>query len=77
LSFRLRRTRFRGVYRASIGYLVPYADEHGRDRPREFDTLAQAHDFKRTLRIAHAARSEIASGSITRGGDEYGGGGNT
>jgi hypothetical protein len=69
LSFKLRRTR----YRSGPRYIVPYTDEHGRDRPREFETLAQAHEFTRALRIAHQARQEIASGSITRGADQGGG----
>jgi hypothetical protein len=76
LSFRLSRTRYRGVYRSGSRYIVPYTDEHGRDRPRDFDTLSQAHEFKRALRIAHQARREVASGSIMRGADKAGGSGN-
>ena len=56
LSFKLQRTRYRGVYRSGARYIVPYTDEHGRDRPRDFDTLGEAHAFKRALRIAHAQR---------------------
>jgi hypothetical protein len=58
LSFKLRRTRYRGVYRSGARYIVPYTDEHGRDRSRDFDTLAEAQEFKRALRIARAARRE-------------------
>jgi hypothetical protein len=75
LSFKLSRTRYRGVYRSGSRFIVPYTDEHGRDRPRDFDTLAQAHQFKRALRIAHRARSEVASGSMTGGWDNTLGGG--
>ena len=63
LSYRLSRTRYRGVYRTATGYIVPCTDEHGRDRAREFDTLAQAHEFKRSLRdrtSKHGARSPPA-----------------
>ncbi len=72
LSYRLSRTRYRGVFRTPTRYIVPYIDEHGRDRPREFDTLAQAHEFKRSLRIAQQARREVASVSINRGAAESG-----
>jgi len=67
LSFKLQRTRYRGVYRNGSRYVVPYSDEHGRDRPRDFDTLAEAHEFKRAVRIAHERRHEVASGSIFGG----------
>jgi len=74
LSFKLRRTRYRGVYRASIGYIVPYTDEHGRDRPREFDTLAQAREFKTGLRLTEKAQRSIDGATIARGGENrYGG----
>ena len=59
LSFKFSRTRYRGVYRSGPRYIVPYTDEHGRDRPRDFDTLAQAHQFRRALRIAHARRERM------------------
>ena len=39
LSFKLARTRHRGVYHADHRYIVPYSDDFGRDRHREFDTL--------------------------------------
>jgi hypothetical protein len=73
LSYKLSRTRHRGVYRTGSRYIVPYTDEHGRDRPRDFDTLSQAHEFKRALRIAHQARHEVASGSNMTGADKAGG----
>jgi hypothetical protein len=61
LSYKLSRTRYRGVYRSGSRYIVPYTDEHGRDRPRDFDTLAEAHQFKRALCIAHRAQTGVMS----------------
>jgi class 3 adenylate cyclase len=51
LSFRLRRTRYRGVYRSGSRYVVPFVDELGADRRREFDTVAQARDFRAAVHI--------------------------
>ena len=70
LSFKLPRTRHRGVYHADHRYIVPYSDDHSRDRHREFDTLSEAHDFKTALRLTEQARSIIESGSMTKGGEE-------
>ena len=70
LSFKLPRTRHRGVYHADHRYIVPYIDDHSRDRHREFDTLSEAHDFKTALRLTEQARSIIESGSMTKGGEE-------
>jgi class 3 adenylate cyclase len=72
LSYKLSRTRHRGVYRTGSRYIVPYTDEHGRDRTRDLDTLSQAHQFKRALRIAHQARREVAPGSNMTGGENFG-----
>ena len=56
LSFKLARTRHRGVYHADHRYIVPYIDDHDRDRHREFDTLSEAHDFKTALRLTEPRR---------------------
>ena len=56
LSFKLARTRHRGVYHADHRYIVPYSDDHDRDRHREFDTLSEAHDFKTALRLTEPGR---------------------
>ncbi len=66
LSFKLARTRHRGVYHADHRYIVPYSDERDRDRHREFDTLTEAHDFKTALRITEHARPDLDS-SADRG----------
>ena len=74
LSFKLARTRHRGVYRADHRYIVPYSDDHGRDRYREFETLSEARDFKTALRLDEQARRIVESGSMTKG-DEWSAGG--
>ena len=55
LGYKLKRTRHRGVYRSRERYIVPYVDELGGDRRREFETLGQARDFSSALRIADKA----------------------
>ena len=67
LSFRLDRTRHRGVYRSGRKYVVPFVDELGGDRHREFDTLAQARDFRAAIRIAQKAQTDY-TGPSYRGG---------
>ena len=74
LSFKLAGTRHRGVYQADHGYIVPYSDEHDRDRYREFETLSEARDFKTALRLDEQARRIVESGSMTKG-DEWSAGG--
>ena len=77
LSFKLARTRHRGVYHADHRYIVPFSDDHGRDRHREFDTLSEARDFKTALRLTEKARRTVESGSMTKGGEGAVGGGGT
>jgi class 3 adenylate cyclase len=50
-SYKLARTRYRGVYRTGREYVVPFVDDFGRERRREFHTLADAHDFRTALRL--------------------------
>jgi class 3 adenylate cyclase len=76
LSFKLARTRHRGIHHAGDHYIVPYSDEHSRDLYLEFDTLTEARDFKTALRLAEQARRVVESGSMTKGG-EWGAGGGT
>ncbi len=59
LSFRLRRTRRRGVYSSGRKYVVPFVDDLGRERRSEFETLAEAHHFRAGLRIAAKAQQEF------------------
>ena len=61
-SYKLTRTRHRGVYRSGDKYVVPFADEFGRERRREFPTLAEAHDFRTALRLTERAQKEYDGG---------------
>jgi class 3 adenylate cyclase len=58
LTFKLQRTRHRGVYRSGRKFIVPFVDTVGVDRRREFSTLAEAHDFKQAIRHADNALSQ-------------------
>ena len=64
MSFKLARTRHRGVYHADHRYIVPYSDDHDHDRHREFDTLAEAHDFKTALKLTEQARQDVDSSTM-------------
>jgi hypothetical protein len=57
-SFRLERTRHRGVYRSNGRYVVPYTDELGSEGRREFDTRDEARDFRAALRAAEKHQSQ-------------------
>ena len=63
LSFRLERTRRKGVYRAGRRYVVPYYDDVAVERRREFETLGEASDFRTALRVAEKAQSSTRTGS--------------
>jgi len=56
LSYRLSRTRWRGVYRLEGLYVVPYEDHLGIDRQREFPEAKHARDFRFALKIARDAK---------------------
>jgi hypothetical protein len=79
LSFKLERTRQRGVYRSSGKYVVPYWDELGSERRREFGTLTEARDFRTAVKIVERNRgaerhvSEHYVGGAGEGGDAGGG----
>ena len=52
LCFKLDRTRYRGVYQYGGRYVVPFVDDLGADRERDFEKLSDARDFQAALRIA-------------------------
>ena len=68
-SYRLTRTRHRGVYRTGHKYVVPCTDELGRERRREFHTLAGARDFRAALRQAERTGKEHAGPGSTAGAE--------
>jgi hypothetical protein len=67
LSYKLNRTRHRGVYRSAGRYVVPFIDTLGADRIRDFETLTEARDFRDAVRITkkHGDRS----GPVYPGGE--------
>ena len=71
-SFKLQRTRHRGVYRLGQKYVVPFVDTVGIDRVREFATLAEACDFREVVRQGEAGNSMTMDDS---GGDPGAGAG--
>jgi hypothetical protein len=73
LSYKLNRTRHRGIYRSGSRYLVPFIDSVGADRIRDFETLTEAHDFRDAIRITKKI-GDRSTAPYRRGG-EYGGGG--
>jgi class 3 adenylate cyclase len=68
LSFKLQRTRHRGVYRSGRNYVVPFVDTVGIDRRREFSTLAEARAFREAIHD-HGETPPHAAGMI---GDDFG-----
>ena len=66
LTFKRRRTRYRGVFYSGSRYVVPFYDESGREQQRTFETARAARDFRLLIQVADNARSEYtgwASGS--------------
>jgi class 3 adenylate cyclase len=64
LSFKLARTRWRGIYRSGPRrYIVRYTDEQGRDRHREFESSKEARSFRLSVQTARQAkkRSDLAN----------------
>jgi hypothetical protein len=52
MDLKLRRTRFRGVFRWGERYIVPYYDEVGVEHRKEFQTREEARSFRWTMRFA-------------------------
>jgi hypothetical protein len=64
LSFKLERTRRRGVYRSNGKYVVPFSDELGGDDRREFETLDEARNFRTALRVAEKQQTDYTGPSF-------------
>jgi class 3 adenylate cyclase len=73
LCFRLNRTRYRGVYQYGGRYVVPYVDDLGADRERDFERLSEARDFRAALRIAQKAQRRSNADAIVLPPDASGG----
>jgi hypothetical protein len=60
MDLKLRRTRYRGVFRHGERYIVPYSDEVGVEHRKEFQTRDEARSFRWSVRFAqkNTGRSE-------------------
>src|SRR3954452_23142670 len=74
LCYKRHRTRYRGVYRSSGRYVVPYIDTLGAERLRDFESLAEARNFRAACRIAEKL-GDRSQPNIGRGGESGGLGG--
>jgi class 3 adenylate cyclase len=72
MDLKLRRTRFRGVFRYGERYIVPYYDEVGVEHRKEFPTPQEARSFRWTMRFAQKQKSAYTGPSFK--GHEGGGG---
>ena len=59
-SYRLARTRWRGVYRLDGLYVVPYHDELGIERQREFTDPREARSFRDSINLLHESKERFA-----------------
>jgi class 3 adenylate cyclase len=58
LSYRLARTRWRGVYRLDALYVVPYHDGLGIERQPAFTDPVEARRFRDTVKLAREAKGK-------------------
>lgn len=66
LSFKRKRTRYRGVFRSGSRYVVPFYDESGRERQRTFESVRAARDFRLVVQVVDKAQGEdIGQGVIS------------
>jgi class 3 adenylate cyclase len=61
----LKRTRHRGVFRVGRRYAVPFFDELGIEQRREFDSLAEARAFRKSVRLVDERRDTFTDSSMT------------
>ena len=64
LSYKHERTRHHGVYRSNGRYVVPFSDELGVDRRRDFETLDEAQNFRTALRAAEKQQTDYTGPSF-------------
>ncbi len=46
------------MYRSGRLFVVPFVDELGAERRREFATISEAHEFQLALRISEKAKKQ-------------------
>jgi class 3 adenylate cyclase len=73
LSFKRRRTRYRGVFRSGSRYVVPFYDDSGIEQQRTFESAQAARDFRFLVQLTDKKQTEYAGPSINHG-HVYGGG---
>src|SRR3954470_10556438 len=73
LSYRLARTRLRGVYRLDGLYVVPYHDGLGIERQPEFTDAGEARRFRDGVKLAHQAKNRGIGEDLPWGGGGGGG----
>lgn len=64
LSYRLARTRWRGVYRLDGLYVVPYHDGLGIERQPEFTDAGEARRFRDGVKLARQAKDRGPNSSF-------------
>ncbi len=70
MDVKLRRTRFRGVFRHGERYVVPYHDEMGVEHRAEFEARDEARSFRWTVRFAQKQKGQYTGPSFR--GHEWG-----
>jgi len=64
LSYKLMRTRRRGIYRSGRRYAVLFVDEVGEERLREFETLAEARGFRTMFRLSQERKRDYHGATL-------------
>jgi class 3 adenylate cyclase len=72
LGVALKRTRHRGVFRVGNRFVVPFFNEVGIEERREFSSLAEAHSFRRSVRLRERGAEEKWSDAGVTGTRQWG-----
>ena len=64
MDLKLRRTRFRGVFRYGERYVVRYHDEVGVEHRKEFQTRKEARSFHWSVRFAQEQKREYTESPV-------------
>jgi uncharacterized protein YigA (DUF484 family) len=75
MDLKLRRTRYRGVFRHGERYIVPHYDEVGVQHRKEFQTRDEARSFRWSVRFAQKNKGEYTGPLHDKGVIGSGGGG--
>jgi len=75
MDMKLRRTRYRGVFRHGERFIVPYYDEVGVEYRKEFQTRDEARSFRWSVRFAQKNKSGYTGPWFDKTSQHAGGGG--